>query len=75
MCYDADYCLWGHHPEPMPKSEIVEFTGLLKSIGEHVERAGGDRDSVLRELQEESDKTLEEDTIEVVDAFLAGLRD
>jgi glyoxylase-like metal-dependent hydrolase (beta-lactamase superfamily II) len=73
LSYQADYYLWGHNPEPMPDSEMLEFTGLLKSIGQHVERTGPDRALILRELPGIIGKDLEEDHLEIVDAFLAGL--
>lgn len=73
MSYEADYYIWGHHPEPMPKTEMMEFTGLLKSIGAQVERTGNHRGLILRELEGITGKSLEDDALEIVDAFLAGL--
>jgi glyoxylase-like metal-dependent hydrolase (beta-lactamase superfamily II) len=74
MSYNADYYIWGHYPEPMPKTEMMEFVGLLKSIGEQVERTGNQRGLILRELEGSSGKLLEDDHLEIVDAFLAGLQ-
>lgn len=72
MSYQADYYVWGHNPEPMFKFEMIAFTGLLKLIGEQVERLGPDRDVILRELQNKHRNLLNEDDLELVDAFLAG---
>lgn len=74
LSYRADYYVWGHNPEPMPKEEMMEFTGLLRAIGEQVERTGDNRELILRELQGKIGRTLEDDHTEIVDAFLAGLR-
>lgn len=73
MSHNADYYVWGHHPEPMPKTEMIEFTRLLKSIGTQVERLGNHRDLILRELEKTTGKAANDDQLEIVDAFLAGL--
>lgn len=72
--YNADYYLWGHDPEPMPKTALIEFTSLLKSIGEQVEWVGDQRDDILEALPSITGQPLAEDHIELVEAFLAGLR-
>jgi glyoxylase-like metal-dependent hydrolase (beta-lactamase superfamily II) len=71
--YNADYYIWGHHPEPMPNPEMMQFTGLLKLIGAQVERIGPNREGILEVLPGLIGKPLEEDDLEIVDAFLAGL--
>jgi glyoxylase-like metal-dependent hydrolase (beta-lactamase superfamily II) len=71
--YNADYYIWGHHPEPMPNPEMMQFTGLLKLIGAQVERIGSNRGAILEALPGLIGKPLEEDDLEIVDAFLAGL--
>jgi glyoxylase-like metal-dependent hydrolase (beta-lactamase superfamily II) len=72
--YSADFYLFGHDPEPMSKLEMVEFTGCLKSIGQEVERLGDNRELILQELQGTVGGSLDEDHLEIVDAFLAGLQ-
>ncbi|MFN8459464.1 MAG: MBL fold metallo-hydrolase, partial [Anaerolineae bacterium] len=74
MSYEADYYIFGHNPEPMPRSEMLEFVGLLKMVGHIVERNGDKREQILRELPAEFGQNLEDDPIEIADAFLAGLR-
>jgi glyoxylase-like metal-dependent hydrolase (beta-lactamase superfamily II) len=73
MRYNADYYIWGHHPEPMPNPEMMQFTELLKLIGAQVERIGPNREGILEVLPGLIGKPLEEDDLEIVDAFLAGL--
>ncbi len=73
MSYKADHYVWGHHLEPMPKREMLAFTGLLRLIGEQVEQTGANRELILQTLPEKIDKPLEDDDIEIVDAFLAGI--
>ena len=74
MGYSADYYIFGHNPEPMPKIEMMEFVGLLKSVGKLVEQTGDNRNLILQELQGKLGQILEDDHIEIADAFLVGLR-
>lgn len=74
MNYEADYYVFGHDPEPMPKPEMMAFVGLLKMVGEIVERRGDNREQILWELQQELGQDLGDDPIEIADAFLAGIR-
>lgn len=71
--YEADHYLFGHNPEPMSKTKMMAYTGSLKLIGELVEQIGKNRDLILRELPGKLGQTLEDDHVEIVDAFLAGL--
>lgn len=73
MSYNVEHYIWGHDPEPMPKTEMVKFTELLKLIGEQVERIGADRELILQELPGKLNQKLDDDHLEMVDAFLAGL--
>jgi glyoxylase-like metal-dependent hydrolase (beta-lactamase superfamily II) len=73
MRYNADYYIGGHHPEPMPNPEMMQFTELLKLIGAQVERIGPNRVGILEVLPGLIGKPLEEDDLEIVDAFLTGL--
>jgi glyoxylase-like metal-dependent hydrolase (beta-lactamase superfamily II) len=74
MSYRADYYVFSHNLEPMPKIEMMEFVGLLKLVGELGEQTGGNRELILQELQGKLGQILEDDHLEIVDAFLAGLR-
>ena len=74
MSYNVEHYIWGHDPEPMPKTEMVKFTELLKLIGEQVERIGTDRELILQGLPAKLYQKLDDDHLEIVDAFLAGLR-
>ena len=71
--YDADYYLWGHDPEPMPQADLLELTGLLKSIGEYVEQSEDDRAAIVAALSAVTGQAIDDYHIEIVDAFLAGL--
>jgi glyoxylase-like metal-dependent hydrolase (beta-lactamase superfamily II) len=75
MGYDADYYVFGHNPEPMSSIEMMMYVGSLKLIGELVQQTGDNRDLILRELPGKLGQTLEDDHVEIVDAFLAGLKD
>jgi glyoxylase-like metal-dependent hydrolase (beta-lactamase superfamily II) len=70
----ADYYVMSHNLEPMSEMEMMEFVGLLKLVGELVEQTGDNRELFLQELQGKPGLILEDDHLEIVDAFLAGLR-
>ena len=74
LSYQADFYLLAHHPQPVPRSEFVEYATLLKTIGQTVEQIGANRALILQELQKFDGLLLDEDTLEDIDAFLAGLR-
>jgi hypothetical protein len=57
----------------MPNPEMMQFTELLKLIGAQVERIGPNREGILEVLPGLIGKPLEEDDLEIVDAFLTGL--
>jgi len=57
----------------MPYAEMVEYTTLLKTIGQVVEEIGNNRDLVVQTLQEQFGQPLSEDDLEIADCFLAGL--
>jgi len=70
LACEADFYLFGHSPEPMPRSELLAYTTRLKTIGQAVDRIGNNRAAILSELGE----PLDEDDLEDIDCFLAGLR-
>ena len=74
MSFDAEQYIWGHNPEPTPKAEMATFVAALKTIGRLVERIGDKRDRILQELPGELNQEMDDDHIEIADAFLAGLR-
>lgn len=71
--YEADYYIWGHDPEPMPREKFVEFATLLRTIGKQVDQYGTERTLIIQELEAALDTALDDDSLEMVDAFLAGL--
>lgn len=72
--YDADFYVWGHHEAPMPKVEMMAFIRSLRIIGQAVERLGNNREALVAELPEALGTSLDEEQLEIVDAFLAGLK-
>lgn len=74
LSYDAEYYLAAHHTEPLSKAELANEAALLKTIGSLVEREGPDRDAILARLPSILSIPLDDDHIEIADAFLAGLR-
>lgn len=66
---EADFYLFGHHPEPMPRAELAAYTTRLKTIGQTVDRIGHNRAAILAELGQ----PLDEDDLEDLACFLAGI--
>jgi glyoxylase-like metal-dependent hydrolase (beta-lactamase superfamily II) len=73
LAFDATCYLAGHNPEPMSRAAIVEEAALLTTIGNLVERHADDRGAILTELQHAITNPIDDDHIELVDMFLAGL--
>lgn len=73
LSYDADFYLAAHDPEPISRAEMVEYTTLLKLVGRRVDQLGANREAILSDLQGIIDTPLDNDHIEMVDAFIAGL--
>lgn len=72
--YDAECYIWSHSDAPMGKAEMNDLMAQLRLIGTLVTRIGDDREAILRELSAQLGKPLDEDCLEWVDAFRAGLR-
>jgi hypothetical protein len=52
---------------------MLEDVAYLRTIGQKVEEVGKNRDRIVSELKEAFARPLNEDDLETVDAFLAGL--
>ena len=74
LSFDADFYLEGHAPEPMTRGQMVELATLFKRIGREVERSGPEREAILSALRTGMDEALDDETLEIVDSYLAGLR-
>jgi glyoxylase-like metal-dependent hydrolase (beta-lactamase superfamily II) len=74
LAYDADYYLPSHHTEPLTRQALAEEYALMTKIAQTVERLGDEREAILAALPQVLAVPLEEDHIEITDAFLAGLR-
>ena len=72
--YDADCFIWSHGDAPMSRAEMAEWMQLLRTIGTLVEQIGDDRARILEALPAHIGKAVDDDCVEYMDAFLAGLR-
>lgn len=72
--YEADYYIEAHRPEPISRTEFLEYATLLKIIGQTVDQLGDNKTAVLTELTRIVERTLSEDDVDIVEAFLAGIR-
>ena len=73
LAYDADFYLLGHDPEPTSKQQMIEYTGMLRSVGQAVELFGSDREQVIRGLEQSTGRSMDSEQLEILDSFLAGL--
>lgn len=73
LSFDAECYLAGHHLQPMSRAEMQAEAALLQTIGRVVDRHGDDREAILAELPQSLDEPLNEDHLELVGEFLAGL--
>lgn len=74
LALDADIYFEGHNPKPTTRVELIEFTTLLRAIGDAVESPAQDRAATFAELKKRADLKLLDEDIEYVDAFAEGLK-
>lgn len=72
--YEADFYIDAHNPEPIPRPQFLEYATQLKIIGQIVDHLGDKREAVLTELMRIVERPLAEEDLELVNAFLAGIR-
>ena len=73
LALDADIYFEGHNPKPTTRQELIEFTTLLRAIGDAVQTVDQDRTATFEALKKRTDLKLLDEDIEYVDAFLEGL--
>ena len=73
LSFEADHFLWGHADIITAYDDMVAEASLLKTIGKKVNEIGKNREKVLSVLQEMFGGPLDEEQLEFVDYFLAGL--
>ena len=73
LAFKADYYLHGHEDKPRSLAEMEAQASLLKMIGQTVAHHGPSRDRILARVSETLGVPLDEEQLEIVDAFLVGL--
>ena len=73
LAYDADWYLYGHHPEPVTRHEFEQETELMRTISDLVTSLGANRVAVDEALQQLLGGLLNEDQLELVELFVAGM--
>lgn len=73
LALDAEIYFEGHNPKPTTRQELIEFTTLLRAIGDAVKTVDQDRVAIFEELRKRTDLKLLDEDMEYVDAFLEGL--
>ena len=74
LSFDVEFYIEGHADQPLSRQALIADTDLLKTIGVEVQRAGENRAAVLAALQARQGTALNTDQVEIMDAFLSGLR-
>ena len=74
LALEVDHYIAGHHPEPIGRAELEAEATAMRRVGALVERCGDRRETVLEALPAAIQATPSERHIELMDAFLAGLR-
>lgn len=72
LALQADLYLFGHSPDPIARTELANEAELLRQVGSAVALFDGDRAAVLDALPDLLARAVDEDIIELVDAFIAG---
>jgi len=72
LSYDADIYLTGHQDAPLSRAEIIEWTTLLKTTSQIVDRLKDDRAAIVDELRRSAKLLPDDDPGELADLFLVG---
>ncbi len=70
---DVDYYVWGHDPQPMPRSQFLLLAERMEAIGEAVAMCGNNRQALLAALAEAGIHDLDEEDEELIANFTAGI--
>lgn len=70
LSFPAEYYLPAHQPDAIPRRQFEAWAGRMRQIGYLVDRLGSDREAIMTALPE----PIDEETLEDVDAFLAGMQ-
>lgn len=72
IAFDATCYVPSHHDEPLSREEMIAEANLLHTIGRTVEQHYPDQELVIAALPEALGRSLTEDDIEIVEAFMEG---
>lgn len=74
LAFDADYFIEGHSDTVMTRDDIEAMAQKMRRAGRLVERLGTDEAAVLAALESELGEAADEDSIEFVGSFIAGVK-
>lgn len=74
LALDVDHYIAGHHPQPIGRAELEAEAVAMRRVGALVDRCGERREAIMEALPAAVEAPPSERHIELVDAFLAGLR-
>ena len=73
MSFEVDFFLEGHAPEPETRRALTDELAIYQLIGREAEHSGPDRPGLLAALQTRLGRPVNEEELEIVEAYLAGL--
>ena len=71
--FKADFFLEGHAPEPASRQALLAELAVYQWIGREVEHSGADRARLLDAVQVKLGRPANEEELEIVESYLAGL--
>jgi glyoxylase-like metal-dependent hydrolase (beta-lactamase superfamily II) len=74
LAFEADYYLFGHGSEPMPRAELIEMTTEMRQIGQLADRIGPDQAALTAAVLGDSQAEPNEDQLFFIETFIAGLK-
>ena len=72
LALDAAWYLGGHEPEPIARAALVAESELVRCISAAIDHLGAQREAVLAALRGQAGSPLDEDSVAIADALLAG---
>ncbi len=71
--FNANFFLEGHADEPASRQTLLAEMAKYQMIGREVERSGADRARLLDAVQVQLGRPVNEEELEIVESYLAGL--
>jgi glyoxylase-like metal-dependent hydrolase (beta-lactamase superfamily II) len=71
--FEANFYLEGHAPGPLSRRGLADDLSIYQMIGREIESTGANRPALLLLLQNRLGRSLDQEELEIVEYYLAGL--